>query len=468
MFRTATRRAASALRTTTTHQHAHAHAHAQHHSRHPLTTLTACKSTPLRPSPLLKPNSLPTTTTTTTTRQLTYAQRIKQGYQASRKDIWRRNPIALPFAILSIITATGLFSYIAYIEVTENTPKYSRYPAPVAERLRTAVYYTELNLNPAKAAKAYQEAQALALELGMHPYCEEVLGIRVQTAMMLEMAGLVPASIQVLESTLQGALSYVAEARERSTEGQGVMQTKEAEEREETRRVYMVLRKVVGISIKLAELYQGDHVQDAKKAELMQMFAVQVCLKEMNRRHSLGLPVGGGQDDTWMNLGEIATALTELGHTYTSQGKSELARPLFLRALDLVRADEGENPSRKQVTLLSDIAACVADQAMSPRPLEDPGVSREDAIEAARKWAGKAIEAFRGLDNLDDAGDAEGKMSYCSALMTLGELARFQNKPEEAIAHFTEAKKVVDGDLDADWVGEALTKALDELENVKQ
>jgi hypothetical protein len=33
-------------------------------------------------------------------------------------------------------------------------PQYHKFPPPVADALRTAVYYTEIDLNPAKAMKA--------------------------------------------------------------------------------------------------------------------------------------------------------------------------------------------------------------------------------------------------------------------------------------------------------------------------
>ena len=52
------------------------------------------------------------------------------------------------------------------------------------------------------------------------------------------------------------------------------------------------LKKVIGIQMKLGELYASDHIQEDKKAEEAQVAAVELCLKEMHRRQRLGLPVG--------------------------------------------------------------------------------------------------------------------------------------------------------------------------------
>ena len=69
-------------------------------------------------------------------------------------------------------------------------------------RFRTAVYFTEIDLNPPKALQAYKEAYCgIADQLGVHPFSDEVLGIKIQVAMMLEKAGLVKPAIDVLERT---------------------------------------------------------------------------------------------------------------------------------------------------------------------------------------------------------------------------------------------------------------------------
>ena len=114
---------------------------------------------------------------------------MKLGFREASKGIWRKNPILLPIALISTAGMALLFAYIAYVEVTHVGPQYHKFPPPVAETLRTAVYYTEVDLNPPKALQAYKDALRIGMEMGMHPFSDEVLGIKLQVAMMLEKGG---------------------------------------------------------------------------------------------------------------------------------------------------------------------------------------------------------------------------------------------------------------------------------------
>lgn len=328
---------------------------------------------------------------------------MKRGLQEASKGIWRKNPILLPLAIISVAGATAIFAYISYIELTRVGPQYHKFPPPVAESLRTAVYYTEVDLNPAKALKAYKEALRKAVELGMHPFSDEVVGIHLQVSMMLEKAGLAKPAIQVLERTKTECLKWVEEGRKKKDaqrpEAEAVTESiqiddpdalvmhqkmKELDEYEDRQRD-KVLKKVVGIHMKLAELYASDYIQDEKKAEGYQEAAVELCLKELRRRQELGLPVGSASQDStaWLNLSEIATALTDLGQTYLKQEKNELAMPLLLRALDLLRTDEGSTPSCKQVTLLANVSTAITGELHKKTPSRGSTAAPQQLIDSA-------------------------------------------------------------------------------------
>lgn len=408
---------------------------------------------------------------------MTMAQKIRMKYREASKGVFRKNPILLPLAVFSIVGGIAVFAYVSYVEVTRVQPQYHKFPPPVADQLRTAVYYTEIDLNPPKALKAYKEALRIAVEMGMHPFSDEVLGIKLQVAMMLEKSGLVKPAVEVLERTKAEALKWIEEGRKAEsapvdkskveqvsvkaniapenvqvhTEGleDAEKQMKEMQEFESRQRD-RALKKVVGMEMKLAELYASEYIQDEKKAEDAQVAAVELCLKEMHRRQSLGLPVGGGaagenDSESWLNMTEIATALAELADTYTAKDRSELAMPLYLRALEMIRVAEGNSPSCKQVVLLNSVASAMVGQAQvpgKPRPQEKQP-SQEETIDAARQWAQKAIDVAARIQ--PPVRNEECDLTCVAATYNLGEIAELQNKPDVAQQRYAEAKSLAQG-----------------------
>lgn len=413
-------------------------------------------------------------------RYSSFRHRVRMGYREASKDIFRKNPFVLPLAILSAVGGIAFFVYASYVEVTKNIPQYTKFPPKVADALRQAIYYTDIDLNAPKALAAYKNALHLAIEEGMHPFSDEVLGLKIQVAAMLEKAGLVKQAAEVLERTKSEALSWVEEGHrsESSTvtkttlpEAQSSSQPKvspdnlqtneqalQDAEKElkvmqefEARQRDRALKKVIGMEMKLAELYSSDYIQDDKKAETAQVAAVELCLKEMHRRQKLGLPVGAssdeGSDSSWMNLSEIATALTDLATSYTVKERHELAMPLYLRALDIIRAEEGDKPSCKQVVLLNSVASSMAGQAQPTssrvQQMKQQGISQDPTVEAARQWAQKAIDVAAHIK--PPLRDEECDLSCVAATYNLGELAELQQKPETAIARYTEARSLAKG-----------------------
>ncbi|KAJ5109169.1 hypothetical protein N7456_005844 [Penicillium angulare] len=409
-------------------------------------------------------------------RCITFAQRVRLRYREASKGIFRKNPVLLPLAIVSLISAIGAFAYISYEELTRVAPQYHKFPPPMADALRTAVYYTEIDLNPPKALQAYKEALRLGAELGMHPYSDEVLGVKLKVAMMLEKAGLMKPAIEVLERTKDEAMKWIEEGRntEPATIGPVKPQTEQKNasvkatadevqintealqdaEKElralhefEARQRDRALKKVVGMQMKLGELYASEYIQDDKKAEAAQVAAVELCLKEMHRRQKLGLPVGSaaaveGVEESWLNMTEIATALTELASTYSAKERHELAMPLYLRSLELIRTAEGDSPSCKQVTLLNDVASAMVGQMHQPSQ-QKPSVSRDQIVEAARQWAQKSIDVAARIQ--PPVRDEECDVTCVVATYNLGEIAELQNKPDVAKQRYNEARSLAKG-----------------------
>lgn len=405
-------------------------------------------------------------------RGLTFAQRVRLGYRDASKGIFRKNPILFPFSILAVVASIALFAYIAYREVTKVGPQFHKFPPPVARALRRAIWYTDVDLKPEKALKAYKEALQVALELGMHPFSDEVLGIKLQVAMMLEKAGLVNSAVEVLERTRVESLRWVEEGRKKKAiqeeerkaskfvedveiydaEALEMQRRRDEFDEYEERLRNKALKKVVGMQMKLAELYASDYIHDMGKAEAAQVAAVELSLKEIARRQHFGLPVGQASEDSdsWLNATENAIALAQLASMYTTQEKHELAMPLYLRALELLRTEEGDSPTCKQVVLLNGIASAMAGQAQrlsgtasKSAISQQSAISLTQVIDAASQWAQKAIDVAANIK--PPTRNEECDTSCVAATYNLGELAELRNKKSEAEQRYREAKSLAQG-----------------------
>lgn len=507
------------------------------HNRHHLTRQPFSTRLLQRPQSAPRQALFQNIKTAQSTRHISQTtHRWKRGFREASKGIWRKNPILLPLALFSLAGATALFTYVAYVEYTTVGPQYVRFPPPVADALRTGVYYTEVDMNPPRALQAYKDALRMALEMGMHPYSDEVLGIKFQTAAMLEKAGLIKPAIEVLERVKREILEWVEMGHAISGTGGGVFgvgltgedsKAVAARQQQQRRQQQQLLKepgqeskleisgdasksvedllkveahesalrdkafkKAVGICMKLGELYASDYIQDDKAAEASQEAAVELCLKELQRRQRLDLPIGrssrptfsvmrqapansahdeddDGDDDShmdpWLNLEEIAAALTQLADTYNDRGQYELALPLYVRALEVLRADERDEktnkdyPSCRQAVLLNDIGGSLAHQAQKGptataeaalakafRTAKKDGETEDPELTRRRELLARAVQFLHSARDLSQRiqpplRDDECDLSCLFASLNLGELAGIQGQREEAIALFREA-----------------------------
>ena len=125
----------------------------------------------------------------------------------------------------------------------------------------------------------------------MDPFSDEILGIKIQLASFMEKIQQYPKAIDVLEIVRGDCLRWVEQ-----------LGGKEGNEGKRTR----VMGKIVGISVKLGELYANDFVADRDLAEERLVWAVETVLKEQKRRDEEGVKEGEGN---WMSNEEIGGAL---------------------------------------------------------------------------------------------------------------------------------------------------------------
>lgn len=164
--------------------------------------------------------------------------------------------------------------------------------------MRKALYYTNISLEPKNAVKYYKEALRVADEIGMDPFSDEIMGIKIQLAALMEKIQLYQKAIEVLEIVKRDNLRWVDE-----------LGSKPGNEGKRTR----VLGKTVAISVKLGDLYANEYVKEKGAAEEELVWAVETVLKEQQRRAREGVKPGQGD---WMSPEEIGGSFEGSWSTY--------------------------------------------------------------------------------------------------------------------------------------------------------
>lgn len=278
---------------------------------------------------------------------------------------------------LSLTAACGAGFYTIYLYFNYFYHRqFTRYPEPVAKAMRRALYYSNYAPDPPRALKYYKQALELCKELGLDPYSDDVMGIRIQLAAWLEKIENYQLSAKVLEALLSDCKHWVEVMEKAVRDGtapkltaspapsaenpQDNGQTVEDSPPPETLwgKRTRVLGKAIGISVKLGELYANEHVMEQELAHEHLLWSVETGLKESRRRAVEGLKEGEGEwmspeaiggalecefhfpllvlsSPGWGKFEHMADTVTALGHSYESKSQFHLAVPLFLQALRL-------------------------------------------------------------------------------------------------------------------------------------
>ncbi|KAK2826869.1 hypothetical protein FQN49_007377 [Arthroderma sp. PD_2] len=399
------------------------------------------------------------------TRSYTYYQRFRDNFRVAARNVHRKHPIGFPITLLFAVGNTAYLVYIIYDYVTRVNPQYTRFPKEVAAPLRKAVYYTEMDPNPPSALAYYKQALQAAHQVGLHPFSDEVLGIRLKVSSMLEEANLLKAAIEVLEKTKRDCEAWVENGRrrklvldrERETGKQilpdssnpDAIAEREAElqkEQEEERLRDRAMKKVPGMNIKLAELYSSEHSQDIEKVEKLLIAAVETSRAELQRRRDLKLPIAANEDNSFVTLTDVGNSCNELADNYASKGKSDLATVLYMQALSLFKEDEGSGQNKCiQVVLLNNISSQMAEHAQKASLSAPPSasssinpVSREQLLSAAAEWAKKALDVASHIEK--SARDEQCDHACLIALYNLGEIAEMQENARQAEEFYRKAR----------------------------
>ncbi|EEH45381.1 uncharacterized protein PADG_01531 [Paracoccidioides brasiliensis Pb18] len=391
-------------------------------------------------------------------------QKFRRNYKEAWGKIWQTNPIGFPLTVLFVAVNAGLLVYVIYDKVTRIDPYLSRFPPQVAAPLREALRRSEIRPDPILALQMFREALIAAEHVQMHPFSDEVLGIRIAAAEMLEKNGLVKASIDMLEKALADCKEWVVNGRRRQmildkqrakktatepADPEAAEAEKEAREKErmEEKLRDQVMKKIIGIKIKLADLYSSNSVLDMDKAENSLIGAVNESAGEVRRRRELNLPVSRDDGGDYVNLTEIAASCNDLADLYVKRGKNNLAATLYMQSLGLIKEEEGQSTTCAQVVLLNNISSQMAEEAQKvtsktpsiPKRAGLP-ISRPELLDAASQWAKKALDVAAHIK--PPVRTEECDQSCQVALYNLGEIAEMHENFVEARKYYEEARNL--------------------------
>jgi tetratricopeptide (TPR) repeat protein len=343
------------------------------------------------------------------------------------KEEYRKNPFLFSLAVGGIlaVSAIGVF-YIPYYYTNYIIKPFHNYPESVAKKLRKAIFYSSgSNMDIREANKWYRLALQEADELGMDPFSDEILGIKIAISAVFEHAGQYKLATDVLEIIRTDCFRWLEE-----------LGNKHWNDGKRTR----VLQRTIEFNVKLGELYTLKYMNEPEYAERRLTEAVETMLKEKQRREKEGVKPGEGD---WMSDEEIGATLEALAQHYEKNDAHYLATPLFLQALTVCPPT-----SCHGVVLMNNISTCLAQQQAPPPSLTssktlyataDPP-PRSVLIDQGRQWATKALAKAAMIKPPDR--NEECDLGCATATHNLGEFFEMEGKIQEARQKYTEAKSL--------------------------
>jgi hypothetical protein len=320
--------------------------------------------------------------------------------------------------------------------------------------------------------------------MDMHPWSDEVLGIKLQMADMLVKAGYHQKATELLGRIAQQGYEWVLQTRDRYIltlpKGKTIVDPnlKEIVQPDEETKNYELaladrtLRKIIGIFLLLGELYEDEHIKNPAKAFSTRRAALGILTEEIENRRRRGLPplATPEEGDNWMNAEEVGNVMSDVGETWLRAGRPDKALELLMPSIAILRDVEGKDVSCRQVVLLANVAAAMFDH--KPTQQEDgkkqPVVSVEQQMESSRAWALKSIEVSKIVQ--EDLRDENCDMGCAAAADVLSAIAEWQGADEEARKWLREEKRYCESANYAEGVEKAvkLLAQVDQISKQKQ
>jgi hypothetical protein len=169
---------------------------------------------------------------------------------------------------------------------------YHNFPEPVAKKLRRALFYSRGKwLDIREANKHFRQALALADELGMDPFSDEIMGVKYTIAALFEDAGYYSLATDVLEIMRADCQKWKEEFSQKHFHNGNRSR---------------VMKNMVQINVKLAQLYDVRYINEPENGEKRLVEAVEMALSEKQRREREGVETGEGP---WLSNDEMGATL---------------------------------------------------------------------------------------------------------------------------------------------------------------
>ncbi|QSZ36484.1 hypothetical protein DSL72_006364 [Monilinia vaccinii-corymbosi] len=350
------------------------------------------------------------------TRSRPKINRSQGSFSRNVKILFKAHPYSMAGATIAIGFGVFCVGYINWWYKNYIIDGFKAFPEPVAKQLRKALYYTNMSLEPKNAIKYYKEALRVADEMGMDPFSDEYLGIKISVCVLLERVHAYDKAIGVYEIMRDDCGKWMEQLGDL--------------ERNIGKRT-RVLRRMVEISVKIADLYNGEYVLQPDKAEESLVYAVEIILKEQMRRQKEGVRPG---EEVWLSDEEMGGTFETLANHYESTNKHHLAAPLFLQAIAL-----SIPATCHTAILMNNLSISLAQQ----NPQSEPGqpiITRSQQIENARAWATKSLEICAKISPPERTEECD--IGCVVATHNLGEFAEMDGNIQEARRRYEEARSL--------------------------
>ena len=207
------------------------------------------------------------------------------------RPIQSPGPALTHAASIALVSGICVF-YIPWYYKNVIIKPYHNFPEPVAKKLRKALFYSRGKwLDIREANKHFRQALALADELGMDPFSDEIMGVKYTIAKLFEDAGYYSLAIDVLEIMRNDCQRWVDEFSDKHWT---------------TGNRSRVKKNMVQINLKLGQLYDVRYVNEPENGEKRLVEAVESALKEQQRREKEGVKSGEGP---WLTNEEMGGTL---------------------------------------------------------------------------------------------------------------------------------------------------------------
>ncbi|CAL8584700.1 hypothetical protein XPA_010287 [Xanthoria parietina] len=352
--------------------------------------------------------------------RLNQPQRRHKSFRVAARQLYDEYPLSVSFATFCIVSAAIGLVYANYLYQSYIIGEFAAFPEPVAKNLRRALYYSNYDIQPENALKYYKQALAIAEEIGMDSFSDEILGVKFQLASFFEKQVHQPRmAIEVLERVRQNCLDWERELGDKP--GNWGKRTR-------------VLGQCVRMSVKLGELYAGPEIMESEHAEESLVWAVTTLLKEQSRREREGVRE---EDGEWMNAEEIGGALESLATHYSQRKQHYLASPLYLQAISLI-----SKSNCHAVVLMNNLATSLLLQRTPSTPY-DPPSDPTALLSSARQWAQKAIDTAGAIPVSDKTKECDEGCAV--AMYNLGQFASLEGDVRWARKWFEEGMEKAKG-----------------------